>query len=106
MEGVKRSGADVYMGLKLHATFTTAGLLPPSLSMQDPIGAGPDHPVYTLAQGLMQTLLPSLEAWGIATAEEVDVETLASRIGAEAAAVGATIVWFSLVGAFTQKAAN
>src|SRR5579859_2519022 len=105
-EVMERSGADVYMGLKLYSTFTAAGLPSPSLSVQAPIGAGPDHPAYTWMEGVMRTLLPSLEAWGVATAEEVDVETLASRIGAEAKAVGATIVWHALVGAFTQKVAN
>jgi hypothetical protein len=36
---------------------------------------------------------PALEALGVATAREVDVETLASRISGEAVAADATVIW-------------
>jgi len=76
------------------------------LSVQASIGAGPDHPVYAAVADLMRTLLPTIEALGVATADEVDVDTLTSRIGDEAVAAGATLVWMSLIGAFSRKPAE
>ena len=102
-ETLERSGADPYMGLKLHATFIKAGLPAPKLSVQAPAGAGAEHPVYAAAAEFVRTVLPALEALGVATAREVDVETLASRISGEAVAADATVIWWSLVGAATRR---
>ena len=91
------------MGLKLHATFIRVGLPAPKLSVQAPAGAGAEHPVYAAAAEFVRTVLPALEALGVVTAREVDVETLASRISGEAGAADATVIWWSLVGAATRK---
>ena len=76
------------MGLKLHATFIKAGYVAPKLSVQAPAGAGAEHPVYAAAAEFVRTVLPALEAPGVATAREVDVETLASRIDSGEAVYG------------------
>jgi SAM-dependent methyltransferase len=106
VEALQRSGADPYVGLKLFAIFTAAGLPPPALSVQASIGAGKDHPVYAAVADLMRTLLPTMEALGVASADAVDVDTLASRISEEAVAAGATLVWMSLIGAASRKSAE
>lgn len=103
IEALERSGADPYLGVKLFATFTRAGLPPPALYVHAPIAAGPDHPLYEHAAHLVRTLLPTLVREGLATASEVDVDTLAARLRDEAAAGGGTVVWISLVGAATRK---
>ncbi len=103
VEALQRSGADPYVGLKLATIFTAAGLPLPALSIQASIGAGPEHPVYTAVAGLMRTLLPSIVALGVATADEVDVDTLASRISDEAVATGATVIWTTVIGAASRK---
>ena len=59
--------------------------------------------MYAAAAEFVRTVLPALEALEVATAGEVDVETLASRISAEAVAAGATVIWRSLVGAAIRK---
>jgi hypothetical protein len=66
--------------------------------------AGRDHPLYAHIAGLMSTLLSSIESLGIATASEVDIETLEQRLADEVVAVGATIVWVSLIGAAARAA--
>jgi SAM-dependent methyltransferase len=106
VEALQRSGADPYVGLKLATIFTAAGLPLPALSIQASIGAGPEHPVYTAVAGLMRTLLPSIVALGVATAEEVDVDTLASRISDAAVATSATVIWMSVIGAASRKPAE
>jgi SAM-dependent methyltransferase len=102
VEAMRGSGADPYIGLKLHSVYTAAGLPAPALSLRAGIGAGPDQPIYMSIAGLMRSLLPAIERLGIASAEEVDVDTLASRISAEAVAENATVVWVSVVGAATH----
>jgi 2-polyprenyl-3-methyl-5-hydroxy-6-metoxy-1,4-benzoquinol methylase len=98
-ESLERSGADTYLGLKLYAAFRTAGLPGPALCVHAGIGAGPDHPLYSVVADLIRALLPALEELGLATAADVDVETLRRRLSDEAVAAGGTAVGPSLVGA-------
>jgi len=63
-ETIERSGADPYMGLKLHATFVKAGLPAPKLSVQATVGAGPEHPVYAAAAEFVHTVLQAVESQG------------------------------------------
>jgi hypothetical protein len=51
-------------------------------------------------------LLPRIVAQGVATADKVAIDSLASRISAEAVATGATVVWMSVIGAASRKAAE
>jgi SAM-dependent methyltransferase len=104
-EAFQRSGADPSMGVKLFATFTAAGLPPPALYLHAGIAAGPHHPLYTVAAETVRTLLPAMERLGIATADEVAVDTLAERISAEVVGAQGTVTWFSLVGATARKLA-
>jgi ubiquinone/menaquinone biosynthesis C-methylase UbiE len=106
VDALQRSGADPYIGLKLFTLFTAAGLPPPALSLHASVGAGPDHPVYAAFADFMRTLLPRIVAQAVATADEVDIDSLASRISAEAVATGATVVWMSVIGAASRKAAE
>jgi SAM-dependent methyltransferase len=105
-EALQRSGADPYVGLKLHAIFAAAELLPPTLSVHAVAGAGPAHPLYAHIAGLMRTLLPTIESLGVATASEVDIETLEQRLDDEVVGAGATIVWVSLIGAASRTSAE
>jgi SAM-dependent methyltransferase len=105
-EALQRSGADPYVGLKLFAIFAAAGLLPPLLSVHAVVGAGSAHPLYAHIAGLMRTLLPTMESLGVATARAVDIETLEQRLSDEVITTGATIVWVSLIGAVSRKAAE
>jgi SAM-dependent methyltransferase len=102
VEAMRGSGADPYIGLKLHSVYRGAGLPAPALSLRAGMGAGPDHAVYISIAGLIRSLLPAIERLGVATADEVDIDTLASRISAEAVAENATVAWVSVVGAATR----
>ncbi len=104
-ESLERSGSDPYLGLKLHTTFEIAGLPPPALYVHAGIGAGQQHPLYSVVADLVRTLLPALEELAIVTAKEIDVDTLAERISNEAVAESGTAVGPSLVGAATRKTA-
>ena len=101
---LQRSGADPYLGMKLHATFMAAGLPAPMLSAQAAIGAGPEHPLYAHIAGFMRTLLPTMESLDVATAGQVEIETLEQRLADEVVAAEATLVWVSLIGAASRIA--
>jgi SAM-dependent methyltransferase len=103
-ECLQRSGADPYLGLKLHGAFQAAGLPAPRLFVHAGIGAGADHALYSVIADLMRTLLPALEETGVATAIEVDIENLRRRLSDEAVAAGGTAVGPSLVGACSRTA--
>lgn len=100
------SGADPYLGLKLSATFITAGLPPPALYLHAAIAAGPDPPLYAHAAAFVRALLPAMERLGIVSAGEVEVDTLAARLRDEMATSGGAVVWVSMIGAVARKPAQ
>jgi hypothetical protein len=51
----------------------------------------------------IRSVLPMMEKLGVATAEEVRVETLAERLRDEVVAGGGVIVFANLVGAWARK---
>jgi 2-polyprenyl-3-methyl-5-hydroxy-6-metoxy-1,4-benzoquinol methylase len=102
-EAFQQSGADTLMGLKLAATYTAAGLPAPTLSLHAGIATGPNHPLYTIVTETIRTLLPAMEQLSIATAGEVDIDTLARRLSVELDATQGTAIWFSLIGAAARK---
>jgi ubiquinone/menaquinone biosynthesis C-methylase UbiE len=102
-EAFVRLGAHPAMGFELHATFLAAGLPAPALRLNALVGAGPDCDLYEIHAGVIASLLPKLVELGIATAEEVGIETLASRLREEAVVLGATSSSPPLIGGWTRK---
>lgn len=86
VEVFRRSGARVSMGLDLYATFVDAGLPEPSLQYSAPLG-GPETWIgYQFIANAFRSILPLLERFEIATAEDIDLDTLAQRLRAEVVA--------------------
>jgi SAM-dependent methyltransferase len=97
-----RLGTQPDMGLRLPATFAQAGLLPsPDLDTEVAIAAGEDAIAHTVE--LARSLLPAILAAGIATEEDVDIDTLAERLRADSGPVGRVGCWPMVVGAFASK---
>ena len=78
-----RSGAHIDMGFDLYRAFVEAGLPEPYMHFESPVGGAESWAGYQYAANSLRSMLPLLEEFGIATAEEVDVETLAERIRQE-----------------------
>ena len=98
----ERAGAEVDMGLKLDATFRAAGLpRPETYAAARPV-AGPDSAGYAVFAAVVRALLPAIERFGIATAAEVDIDTLADRL--RDSTVAADACWLSpvMVGAWAR----
>ena len=83
LEVFEHSGAHLDMGIGLYRAFVDAGLSPPAMHLESPIGAAKTWAGYRYMATIFQSLLPLLEKYGLATAEQVDVDTLATRLREE-----------------------
>ncbi len=79
----EHSGAHLDMGIGLYRAFVDAGLPPPTMHLESPIGVAKTWAGYRYMATIFQSLLPLLEKYGLATAEQVDVNTLAARLRQE-----------------------
>jgi hypothetical protein len=98
-----RAGADIRMGLKLARVFQEAGLPRPEMIQGARVESGPDSPAYTVVAQLARTLLPLMERTGVATAAEMDIDTLAGRLREETMANQATWVSPAFIGPGLEK---
>ncbi len=91
-ETLRLHGTESRMGSKLYATFVGAGLSPPTMRLEAPIGGGAAiTPWLRMFADLIGVLMPEMERLGVATAEEVGLETLAERLSTEAQALSSVI---------------
>jgi hypothetical protein len=98
-----RIGAEARTGHRLVRIFEEAGLPTPQMILHSRVERGPDSPIYDVGMQMTRVMLPLMQRTGVATAEEVGVETLAERMRAEAVALDATLVFPALIGAWTCK---
>jgi SAM-dependent methyltransferase len=99
-----RLGTQPDMGMRLPAVFAEAGLLPnPDLDSEVAIGVGEEAISRTV--DLTRSFLPGILATGVATAEEIDLDTLPERLRAGTGPVGRVTFWPTVVGAFATKPA-
>jgi len=102
-ETFKRLGTETQMGAKLYAAFVAAGLPGPAMREFAIIGggAGASPWLHQIAE-LVRTLLPEMERLGVATAAEVDIESLTERLEHEVTAGGGIITGRSEIGAWSR----
>jgi hypothetical protein len=95
------SGADSHVGLKLYSIFRSSGLSAPMLRLDGAISGGPSAP-YEASPEVVRSLLPVMEKFGIATAAEVEIDSLSLCIRNEVLAKDGVIVAPSLIGAWAR----
>jgi ubiquinone/menaquinone biosynthesis C-methylase UbiE len=101
LAALDHAGVETQMGLRLFQTFRTSGLPDPELRLEAGIGGGEGAPAF-LWSDLVRSLIPTLEAAGIATEEEIDPDTLTDRLMADLAANDGLVITILLVGAWTR----
>ena len=99
-ETLRRSGADTEMGFALYRTFQEAGLPPPTMTMEMPIGSDPDF--TTWASDTLRSLRPQIQRHNLSLEGLGDFDTLADRLQAEIAASNTIVPWQGLVGAWSR----
>ena len=82
----ERSGAHVGMGFELYRTFVDAGLPEPCMHFESPVGGPESWPGYPFIANGFRSLQPLIVEFGMASAEEIDVDTLAERVRQEVVA--------------------
>jgi ubiquinone/menaquinone biosynthesis C-methylase UbiE len=96
-------GPEQQMGSKLHQTYLDAGLPAPQLRLDAPVGGGEDWPGYAYVADTVRSLLPMMEQMGAVSAEDVDIDTLADRLRAEALGQGGVQMLPIIMGAWARK---
>jgi ubiquinone/menaquinone biosynthesis C-methylase UbiE len=103
IETMQRSGANTRMGIEMHSAFLAAGIPAPSLRAHAVIsGASNAHDAVHLKTDLAQILAPQMARLGVATAEELAIETLTDRIIHEMSERNAVIVGCGQIGAWSR----
>jgi hypothetical protein len=86
-EAFHRSGVPLRIGMDLYTIFQKSGFPPPQLGCEGHLLAGPDP---DLAESV-RSLLPLILKFGIATEEEIAIDTLAERLQNEAIRQGLVV---------------
>lgn len=97
---VEREGADIRIGFRLASLFEQAGLGVQHVRAEAIVqraGARSD-----LAE-VIRNIMPRIVGRGVATAQEIDVDTLDARLAAELATTGATFIGDMVFGAWARK---
>lgn len=95
------AGAELDMGTKLYSSYLRAGFPPPDMAAASLIACGPDATGYGYAVGVLRSLLPLIERTGIASAAEIDIDTLAVRMHEDALMHERVMFLPRVVGAWT-----
>ena len=99
----ERAGLDIKFGARLPLLMLEAGLPGPhSIAVQRLTAPGSPW-ASDYFEVSIRSILPLIERFGIATAEEVDVATLQRRVAQDAASHGGTWHSMRMVGAWTRE---
>jgi ubiquinone/menaquinone biosynthesis C-methylase UbiE len=86
-EALRHSGACLDMGMRLYQSYLQAGFVNSGCLVSHLSGCGPRPGLNEFVAETIRSLLPKIEQYGIATREEVDIDTLAERLDAAVRAV-------------------
>ena len=100
-EVTRRYGANPTFGGSLYAAYLTAGLSAPIILTDAIHGQGADSAdVLIQVRNLARSLLDEMERFGVATRDEIGVDTLLDRMQAEATATNSIVVGHLQCGAY------
>jgi ubiquinone/menaquinone biosynthesis C-methylase UbiE len=102
-EAFRASGARVDMGMRLYHTFRDSGFVDIGMTVSQLIGYGARREMIEFFVESIRSILPKIQQLRIATPEEVNVDTLADRIEAQARAVDPQWVSIRYISAWARK---
>ena len=103
VEGFTRAGVETSMGSRLYSIYQQAGLPEPAMISAGRVEGSPQSQIFEWVAQTVRSLLPMIEKTGVATRDEVGIDTLADRLRAESVARSAVIHSPLFVGAWTRK---
>ena len=99
---IEREGGHLDTGFALHGLLSDAGLAVEEVRaeavLQTPTAS---HPIGEI----LQLMVPRIVKTGVASAEEVDTDTIGERLAREREAAGATVVAELIFGAWARRPA-
>jgi ubiquinone/menaquinone biosynthesis C-methylase UbiE len=101
LDAFARAGIEMEMGHKLYQTFKAAGLPAPDMEIDGFIG-GVEDISPALFVNVVRSLIPQLEALGVATADEIQIDTLEERMRADLARTGGVVSTPLLISAWAR----
>lgn len=94
---------ETAMGYRMPQLFRAAGLVGTRLQLTAVVGHGPDDEAYDFVAASLRSMLPLIVKTGVATAEEIDIDTFAERLRGSALGADATVKYPDLVGGWARK---
>jgi ubiquinone/menaquinone biosynthesis C-methylase UbiE len=79
-EVLRRSGARIDMGMRLYATYRDAGFVNTTTEASHLSGCGISREMVEYLADTLRSVLPKIIEYGLATSEEVQIDTLADRM--------------------------
>jgi ubiquinone/menaquinone biosynthesis C-methylase UbiE len=79
-EVLRRSGARIDMGMRLHSTYRDAGFVNTATEVSHLSGCGISREMVEYLVDTLRSVLPKIIEYGIATHEEVQIDTMAERV--------------------------
>jgi hypothetical protein len=99
----RRAGCHADLALHLTRFFREAGLRWPTIKAEVPIGGEPGCYLYTWFAETLRSLLPRIEQFNLASAVELDLDTLVARMETEDLARHSQLIGPLQFGAWTRK---
>ena len=98
-----QAGGDLQTGMKLYGMLLEAGLPAPQMRYEAAVGAGPDWVGYEWWAETVRPFLPLIQQFGLATEEDIGIETLAERLRQETVSQGGVARGPALISAWARK---
>src|SRR5215467_1949832 len=102
-EALRRSGARVDMGMRLYHTYRDAGFLDTKTMVSQLSGCGVTRQMVDFFAETIRSLLPKIVEYGIATPEEVQIDSLGDRMFAAAREADPQWVGTPYISAWARK---
>jgi ubiquinone/menaquinone biosynthesis C-methylase UbiE len=99
----ERAGVETSMGSRLYSIYRQAGLPEPQMISGGRVEGGSQSEIYEWVAQTVRSLLPMIEKTGVATKDEIDVDTLADRLRKEVTDKGGVVHSPIFVGAWACK---
>ncbi|HKF51961.1 MAG TPA: class I SAM-dependent methyltransferase [Candidatus Acidoferrales bacterium] len=103
VETLRRSGAHLDLGPRLHKAFMSAGLPLPRMRFEMLMDGAPDSPIYQYMADTYASILPKAIEFGVPTAEGLaSIEEIPRRVAADVQAMGVAAFAAPLVSAWCK----
>jgi len=102
-EALRHTGARIEMGMRLYATYRDAGFVKTATEVSHLSGCGWTREMAEFSAETIRSILPKIVEYGIATLEEVQIDTLADRMDAACRAADPQWVGPRYISAWARK---